>query len=188
MTAALRLVGEGASPSAGDADLAAYIEWAAELRGLRPNTIRVRADLLGRIPTQTGVRLRDLREADLLRWEQTFLIGKAPETRRAYLSHLRSWFAWALKAKIVDHDPTGVLTQPRLTRGLPRPMPEDDLRRAVSLARPKMRLQILLGAFCGLRCQEIAGLFGPTCPPTGTSRRCSSATGRAARNGSSRSR
>jgi integrase/recombinase XerC len=46
-------------------------------------------------------------------------------------------------------------------------MPDDDLRRAVSLARPKMRLMILLGAFCGLRCQEIAGLFWSDLQATG---------------------
>jgi integrase/recombinase XerC len=37
-------------------------------------------------------------------------------------------------------------------------MPDHELRRALALARPKMGLMILLGAFCGLRCQEIAGL------------------------------
>jgi integrase/recombinase XerC len=156
---ALRLVAEGVgSADAPDADLEAYLTWGAELRGLRPNTIRVRGDVLGRIPHQTGKRLRDLTEADLLQWERNFLTGRAPETRRAYLSHMRAWFAWAVKTKVVDQDPTPCLTQPKLVRGLPRPISEDDLRLAVEKARPKMRLMILLGAFCGLRCQEIAGL------------------------------
>jgi integrase/recombinase XerC len=155
---ALRLV-DGTSPTGDtDPDLEAFLEWGRELRGLRPNTLRTRKDVLGRMQLQTGKRLRELTEPDLLAWERTFVVGRAPETRRAYLSHLRSFFAWAVKARIVDRDPTHCLTQPKLVRGLPRPMPEDELRKAVDLARPKMRLMILLGAFCGLRCQEIAGL------------------------------
>ncbi|MDP9461052.1 MAG: tyrosine-type recombinase/integrase [Actinomycetota bacterium] len=155
---ALRLVAAPTEDGHRDPDLGAYLTWAAELRGLRPNTIRVRGDVLGRIPDQTGKQLRDLTEADLLLWERNFLTGRAPETRRAYLSHMRAWFAWAVKTKLVDQDPTPCLTQPKLMRGLPRPVCEADLRLAVEKARPKMRLMILLGAFCGLRCQEIAGL------------------------------
>lgn len=155
---ALRLVTGARNAAACDPDLEAFLAWCRDLRGLRPNTVRVRADVLSRVPFQTGKALRDLTEADLLIWEQKYVAGRAAETRRAYLSHMRSFYVWALKTRIVESDPTTCLTQPKLTLGVPRPIAEADLRRAVEKARPKMRLMILLGAFCGLRCQEIAGL------------------------------
>ncbi|MDP9461047.1 MAG: tyrosine-type recombinase/integrase [Actinomycetota bacterium] len=141
-----------------DLDLADFKRWMRDLRGLRPNTVRVRVDVLTRVATYLGKPLRDATEGDLLRWEQVAVSGRRPETRRAYVCHLRAFYRWAKVAGIVAEDPCTRLTLPMLHRALPRPVPEDDLRRAVGLARPKMRLMILLGAFCGLRCQEIAGL------------------------------
>ncbi len=154
---ALRLVAGGPAESA-DPDLLDFKFWQRELRGLRPNTIRVRVEVLARMSTFVGKPLRDVSEADLLRWEQTAVAGRAAETRRAYVSHVRVFFRWAKTAGIVSEDPSTRLTNPRLDRPLPRPVADDVLRQAVTLAKPKMRLMILLGAFCGLRCQEIAGL------------------------------
>jgi integrase/recombinase XerC len=134
------------------------MQWAKELRGLKPTTLRVRRELLGRLSDHVGKPLRHVTEADLLQWERVAVAGRAPETRRAYVSHARAFYRWAVTAQVVVVDPSVRLTNPKLSRPLPRPVPDDDLRRAVELARPKMRLMILLGAFCGLRCQEIAGL------------------------------
>ena len=156
---ALHLVRDTGGDDGGrDPDLAAFTRWQSELRGLAANTIRVRGDVLGRLSDWLGKPLREATEADLLRWEQAAVAGRTPETRRAYVSHVKAFYRWAKTAGLVAVDPSTRLTNPRLNRPLPRPMPEDDLRRAVALARPKMRLAILLGAFCGLRCQEIAGL------------------------------
>jgi integrase/recombinase XerC len=155
---ALRLVAGGTFVPAADPDITAFEHWQRELRGLRPNTIRIRNDCLGRLSAFVNKPLRDVTEADLLRWEQSAVAGRAPETRRAYVSHVKAFYRWAKLSGIITADPSTRLTNPRLNRPLPRPVPDDDLRRAVELARPKMRLMILLGAFCGLRCQEIAGL------------------------------
>ncbi|GAB3349875.1 tyrosine-type recombinase/integrase [Modestobacter lapidis] len=154
---ALRLVD---SPARGDTDpdLLDYLEWGRELRGLRPNTLRVRRDVVQRMVFRVGKPLREISEADLLAWERTSVAGRAPETRHAYISHVRALFQWAVKMQIVAVDPSGSLTQPKIAQGVPRPMPEADLHKAVESATPKIRLMILLGAFCGLRCQEIAGL------------------------------
>jgi integrase len=72
--------------------------------------------------------------------------------------HGKAFYRWAVLAGVDGANPSSRLTNPKLNWPLPRPVPDDDQRRAVALARPKMRLMILLGAFCGLRCQEIAGL------------------------------
>ncbi|MDP9391126.1 MAG: hypothetical protein M3P89_07040 [Actinomycetota bacterium] len=104
---ALRLVAEGPADRL-DPDLLDFEFWQRELRGLRPTTIRVRVELLARVSTFVGKPLRDVTEADLLRWEQTAVAGRAAETRRAYVSHVRSFYRWA---KV-----SGVVTVERLSR------------------------------------------------------------------------
>jgi integrase/recombinase XerD len=86
------------------------------------------------------------------------------ETRHAYLGDVRALFKWARKRNLVTVDPTEDMDPIRIPRRLPRPMEEDDLALAVATARdPRLRLVLLLGAFAGLRCFEIAQLRGEDC-------------------------
>lgn len=161
MSAPLRLVAGGRFAPHGEAvdpDLIDFDRWQRDLRGLRPNTVRSRHDVLHRVSTYIGKRLRDATEGDLLRWERDQVAGHAAETRRCYVAHVRAFYRWAVLTGIVGAAPTSRLTTPKITQGMPRPIPDEDLRRAVATARPKMRLQMLLAAFCGLRCQEVAGI------------------------------
>lgn len=154
---ALRIVRVG--PADVDADLVQFDDWQRDLRNLRARTISVRHDLLQRLSGYLGKPLREATEADLLAWERVAVAGRSAETRRVYVSHVRSFYRWAIRARILTEDPSTRLTNPRLDRPLPRPLPEDELRTTVAAARrPKLRTMILLAAFCGLRCQEIAGL------------------------------
>jgi integrase len=156
---ALRLVTGASNAAACDPDLKAFIDWCRDLRGLRPNTLRGRSETLGRLSEWLGKPLRDATEDDLLGWEQAAVAGRAAETRRCYVSHVRAFYRWAGLAGIVSADPARRLTNPKLARPLPRPLPEDELRAAAAAAgRPKLLAMLLLGAFCGLRCQETAGL------------------------------
>jgi integrase/recombinase XerC len=45
-----------------------------------------------------------------------------------------------------------------MRRNLPRPIADEDLERAMAEAPPQMRAMLALGAYQGMRCQEIAGL------------------------------
>lgn len=141
-----------------DPDLLDYIFWAAQVRGLSPNTTRVRLDFLNRLHQFAGVPLREIEPHHLLRFERLAIAGKAAETRSAYTSHLRAFFRWAAKTGIVSVDPTEVLTMPKVPKHLPRPIEEDDLAKALDRARPKMRAMIVLAGYAGLRCCEIAAL------------------------------
>ncbi|MGZ4617200.1 MAG: tyrosine-type recombinase/integrase [Frankiaceae bacterium] len=141
-----------------DADLLDYIFWATQVRGLADNTVRVRMDFLRRLQVFAGVALRDIEPGHLTRFERVAIAGRAPESRRSYICHLRAFYAWAVKTGIVEHDPTEVLTLPRVPKHLPRPIEEDDLAVALKAARPKMAAIITLAAYAGLRCCEIAGL------------------------------
>lgn len=141
-----------------DADLLDYCFWAAEVRGLARNTVRVRLDFLHRLHLYTGIPLREVEPGQLLRFERFAIAGRSPETRRAYACHLRAFYRWALKTGICSSDPTEVLTLPQVPKHLPRPVDEDDLAIALTGARPKMRAMITLAAYAGLRCCEISGL------------------------------
>lgn len=139
-----------------DADLLDWVFWAKEVKGLSVNTVRVRMDFLHRLSTFVGLPLRDVEPHHLLNFERLAIAGRAPESRRSYACHIRAFYRWAKQAGIVVHDPSEVLTLPSVPRHLPRPIEEDDLAIALGAARPKMRAMIILAAWAGLRCQEIA--------------------------------
>lgn len=84
-----------------------------------------------------------------------------PVTRTNWLSHLHSFYAWALNEELTDRDPTARLTRPKLRRRLPRPIREYDYRFALAQSpSPVMTAWLLLGGHAGLRCMELAGLTG----------------------------
>jgi integrase/recombinase XerC len=136
----------------------AYIQWGATIRGLADNTLRVRLDFLHRLHIFTGLPLRDVEPGHLLRFERVAIAGRSPETRRAYVCHLRAFYRWAKQTGVISEDPSELLTIPVVPRHLPRPIDEDDLVTALQSARPKMAAMITLAAFGGLRCIEIAGM------------------------------
>ncbi|TYP82025.1 tyrosine-type recombinase/integrase [Blastococcus xanthinilyticus] len=141
-----------------DLDVIEHIRWGHTLRGLAANTLRIRADVLNRLHAFTGVPLRHLEPGHVLRFERACIAGRAPETRRAYACHIRSFYRWAMSTGIVETDPSLMLTIPMIPRHLPRPINEADLARALAAARPKLRAIYTLAAYAGLRCVEIAGL------------------------------
>lgn len=81
-----------------------------------------------------------------------------PRTRYSYISHFHVFYEWCMKHGHRPDDPTLDIVRPRLRRLVPRPAPTTELARALSQGAPKHRAWILLAAFEGLRCQEIAGL------------------------------
>lgn len=141
-----------------DGDLIEYALWARSIRGLADNTVRVRLDLLYRLSTFLGFPLRDAQVGHLLRFERLAIAGRSPQTRRAYASHLRAFYRWLLQQGVITEDPSVMLTVPKVPRGLPRPIDEDDLGMALQIARPKMRAMLTLAAYAGLRAVEISGL------------------------------
>jgi site-specific recombinase XerD len=80
------------------------------------------------------------------------------KTRYHWLSHLHSFYAWAINEELTDRDPTLAIPRPKMRRNLPRPIADEDLERAMAEAPPQMRAMLALAAYQGMRCQEIAGL------------------------------
>jgi integrase/recombinase XerC len=81
-------------------------------------------------------------------------------TRRDYLSHFGAFYKWAVAEGHAEKDPTTHITRPRRRRRLPRPIPDAELVRAIAGARGRLRAFLLLAAYQGLRCKEIASLCG----------------------------
>lgn len=141
-----------------DADVIAYVHWGRNIRGLADTTLRVRMDVLSRLHAYIDTPLRNAAPGQLLRFEQAAIAGRSPETRRAYVCHIRAFYRWALQTGLVTDDPSTMLTLPKIPKHLPRPIAEDDLVVAIAAARPKMRAMLVLAAFAGLRCVEISAL------------------------------
>ncbi len=80
------------------------------------------------------------------------------ETRRSRRASLRSFYAWAVAAGHLEQSPAERLPTISAPRGLPRPIPDDELAAALSQAPPRTALILRLAAEAGLRRAEIAQL------------------------------
>lgn len=125
-------------------------------RNLRPSTIYQRRRVLARVSSSTGHRpLLALSCEDL----QAYLDGRpSPEGVATELSHLRSFYRWAVITGHLEVDPTVRLVRPKTKRRLPRPTDESDVARITQLVDGRARPIVLLAGWAGLRACEIAQL------------------------------
>lgn len=124
---------------------------------MRPNSRRAVLCKLWLVAEE--VAPRSLLEVDVEDLEQ-FLDRRSlvPRTRYHYISALHGFYEWAVVRGVAPADPTLAMARPRLPRHLPRPITDGDLRQAMREAPPQMRAMLVLGAYQGLRCAEIANL------------------------------
>lgn len=126
------------------------------LSSFRPTTVDLRRRVLCHF--QRHVAPTPLTEVTRLQVEGFLARDLSPGSRRVYRTALRSFFAWALEEGYVAADPTLKVPPVRVAAGVPRPVSEDDLARALSVADARMRSWLLLMSLAGLRCLEVAGL------------------------------
>jgi site-specific recombinase XerD len=81
-----------------------------------------------------------------------------PRTRYQWLSMLHQFHRWGIVHGRLPADPTVAIVRPKLPRRYPRPVDSADLRLAIEQAGPTMRVWLLLMAYGGLRCAEVAAL------------------------------
>jgi integrase/recombinase XerC len=102
-------------------------------------------------------RWRTVKPLEVERWVAD--LGVGPSTTRDYVSHVRAFYRWAIRAERTDRDPTATVDLPRAPRRLPRPASEVAIARAVSAAgRAELVAMLALMAGAGLRALEVAGL------------------------------
>lgn len=81
-----------------------------------------------------------------------------PETRKSARGTYAAFYRWAHGTGLIATDPAAGLPRVTVPAGLPRPAPEHVLATALARADPRTRLMLLLAAYGGLRCAEIAAV------------------------------
>jgi site-specific recombinase XerD len=84
-----------------------------------------------------------------------------PETRRSFISTVRSFYTWAVHNGVATHDPTDGMLSIKIEPILGRPASDRDIANARRAAPYRVKLMILLGAAEGMRCCEIARIHSP---------------------------
>lgn len=138
-------------------DLSAIHDHLAGLRadGKRPATIEARGQVLRTYWRLHGRLLRSP-TTEIVTWLSN--PGWAAETRRAYSGHLDGFYQWANGRGLIAASPMAGMKRPRVPRHLPRPIPRDELDRAMAAADQRMRCWLLLMSLAGLRRAEVAHL------------------------------
>ena len=137
-----------------DAELIEAYDADQSFRNLQPSTRAVRRRYLRKFSKEVGFSTAT--EQQIIAWLARPSL--CPKSRAMWLSNLRAFFEWATHNKFLEENPAKDIAAPRLHARSPRPMPKDDIQRALQLADPRMQAWIKLGALEGLRCMEICGL------------------------------
>jgi integrase len=126
------------------------------LANYRPRTIVARRNCLTAFQRHLGT----VALADATRQHVEAYLARplAPESRRAYRSHLRAFFAWLTEEGLITNDPTAKLPAIRVPRAVPRPIGDAELTVALGRADARMKCWLLLMSLAGLRCCEVAAL------------------------------
>ena len=128
------------------------------LEGKSPITIRHRRDAIARLEKILPVPLLEATSDHLYEWRAG--MNHKNGTIALYVSHVKCFYDWAITERLIETNPAVATPVPKLPQRFPRPIPEPDLMHALNSATPAMfvRQAIVLAGWCGLRCQEIAGL------------------------------
>lgn len=135
-------------------------EWTVWLdgAGCRPKTLRQRRWQLRKLmKAYYGSKSPwKLSTTDLIAWYTSQNWG--PQTRYSACSALRSFYTWAVQFGYTKKNPATGLPKISVPRGLPRPVAEPLLDKALDTADDRLRLMLLLAAYAGLRDAEIGAL------------------------------
>jgi site-specific recombinase XerD len=124
-------------------------------RGLSDNSINDRRALLGRVDQELPMGLEEATVEELSNWLAR--AGWSRSTRATYFAHVRGFFDWATDERNphLDWNPAASLTRPKVPQGVPKPVTDDELVEALRTAG-EWRVAIILAAYAGLRCCELA--------------------------------
>lgn len=130
--------------------------WAADMEfaGRAPATVECRARALRNLTKEAGDPLT-LTKADIVGW---LTRRRNPSTRSTLLAYVRAFYQWAAREGLVDTDPTERIAPIKVPAKDPRPADVGDIGAALAKADDRTRSMILLMAYTGLRCCEVAGV------------------------------
>lgn len=83
-------------------------------------------------------------------------------SRATYISDVRRFFGWLYEVGLIDEDPsdTTLITRPKVSRGVPKPLSVGEEERALAAATGHLPAWLLLALRAGLRASEIAAFRG----------------------------
>lgn len=129
------------------------------LRGLSKDTINQRTGVLSRLAALYGGKpLLDITEEELMEWADGLANRLGLATRAVYVSNVREFYKWCYAEHRIPADPAANLPVPRVPQRQPRPITEEQLAEAIEHALGRVRIWLVLAAWCGLRAKEIAYL------------------------------
>jgi integrase len=129
-----------------------------EAAGLARNTIDDRGELLHRLNGLLPMGLDESTTEELEDYLAT--PGFKSQTRATYYTHIVGYFRWATDPSRVhlDYDPSACLVRPRVAKGVPKPVTDEQLQLALGRLEEPWRTYVLLAAYQGARCCEIASI------------------------------
>lgn len=80
------------------------------------------------------------------------------QSRYSIRSDCHQFYRWAIRRGLLEHDPTIDVDPPRLPARAATPITATQLHHAIDLASSQQRIAVMLAAYAGLRCSEIAHL------------------------------
>lgn len=132
-----------------------HIDWLRRA-GATPVTQRYRKGVLRRFARGLDKPLLDATHEDLDQWQSELTVSLS--TVAGYTSNVRQFYRWAVETGRITTDPTTRLPKTRVPKRRPRPVPDADLRVALTAAGEPIRTWLILAAYLGLRAMEIAGM------------------------------
>lgn len=131
-------------------------------RGLSPNTLTLRNRQLALYEREVG-KIEHADETKIQEWldSRTLPNGDpiSDKTRSGYLTTFSSFFKWAVKKDQLPFNPIDKIDRPKVHNGMPNPIPEKALAKAIAeCTNPMLKCWIVIEAYAGLRCQEVAFL------------------------------
>lgn len=149
-TAYLRAVATGPMR---DGHVVDYLAWMRH-KGFSEETIVGRMRFFARFYRQTGIHVDDATAEMIGAWRAGLKVSDRGVVR--YVSHLRAYYKWAEEDGRRDDNPAARIPVPRNSRLLPRPISDKDLATVIENAPPRIRIMLVLAAWCGMRAKEIA--------------------------------
>jgi len=135
--------------------IAAYLEHLRRA-GRSPDTIALRRSILTRLNAHLPYGLGAAADDELAGW--IYDERRGINSRATYLTGVRSFYRWAVKARWITVDPTIDLESIRTTRGIARPCTDEQLRIILTKPPARIRTWATIAAYQGLRACEISGL------------------------------
>ena len=104
--------------------------------------------------------------AEIETWLYDEMSHLKPVSVDNYRKALSTWFRWLIREGHRSDDPTADVTRPKLPVYAADPIPTELLRMALAAGSPEMRVMICLGAYQGMRIDEMRKLeWGDIQPP-----------------------